>query len=253
MAKHLFIIGAQRSGTTYLYKALDAHPEVFMAKPVKPEPKYFMKEENAGKGYDAYIESHFSMREGSTWFGEKSTSYLESELAAESISNTIQAPTLLVMLRNPVDRALSNYAYTCDNGLEPLDFEAALREESSRKESWQSMGTSVSPFAYTERGEYSRYLDQWAQVFGRERLILLVYEQLVGKQSAISALYERLGISPSFVSPGLTELANPSSAVKSGLALPLHVREGLHEAFEPWNRDLAGRYDLDLTCWKPEQ
>jgi len=39
--EHFFVVGAQRSGTTYLYNVLDEHPQIFMAKPVRPEPKFF--------------------------------------------------------------------------------------------------------------------------------------------------------------------------------------------------------------------
>ena len=56
MTNHFFIVGAQRCGTTYLYNLLDEHPEIEMAKPVKPEPKFFMKDDLFEKGLDFYKE-----------------------------------------------------------------------------------------------------------------------------------------------------------------------------------------------------
>src|SRR5258708_10009769 len=78
-----FLIGgAPRSGTTWLYCLLDRHPAVYMAKPVTPEPKFFLVDHLYEKGLPFY----------STWFadaaprrltGEKSTDYLESARAAK--------------------------------------------------------------------------------------------------------------------------------------------------------------------------
>jgi hypothetical protein len=55
-----FIVGAQRSGTTYLWHALNHHPEICMASPVRPEPKFFMQEELWKKGKDYYERAYFS-------------------------------------------------------------------------------------------------------------------------------------------------------------------------------------------------
>ena len=58
MTRHFFIAGAQRSGTTYLYRLLDEHPEIEMAKPERPEPKFFLLDELHARGLKFY-ENHF--------------------------------------------------------------------------------------------------------------------------------------------------------------------------------------------------
>jgi hypothetical protein len=252
VAKHLHIVGAQRAGTTYLYKVLDSHPEVYMAKPVKPEPKYFMGPANATAGYDAYFSKYFSAAGDVSWLGEKSTSYIESEEAALAIKQTIPEGVILVMLRDPVERAISHYSFTRDHGLEPYDIERALQEEPCRKDNWRVAGTSVNPYAYTERGKYAQFLDRWDCLFGRDRLILLVAEQFIGNQAAISALYERLGIDSGFVPPSLTERVNAGSAGRAACRLPDQIRESLRATFRPWNRELEKRYGLNLSCWERE-
>lgn len=76
--KHLFIVGAQRSGSTYLYELLDSHPEVSMAHPVRPEPKFFLNAQRVSLGIAHYIDAHFADRKvGGLYLGEKSTSYIE--------------------------------------------------------------------------------------------------------------------------------------------------------------------------------
>lgn len=250
MAKHLFIIGAQRCGTTYLYKILDSHPEVCMAKPVKPEPKYFMNPGTAGKGYETYLRTYFSNAGKAAWLGEKSTSYIECDEAAIAIKRIIPDATLLVILRNPVERAISHYAFSCEHRLESYDIERAIRDEPFRKDNWRvEAKTSVNPFAYTERGKYAQYLERWEGLFGKDRLILLVAEQFIGNQSAVAALYRRLGIDSQHVPESLAERVNAGSVESARNALSDDLRSFLREMFRPWNHKLEKRYGLDLSCW----
>jgi hypothetical protein len=249
--KHLFIVGAQRSGTTYLYKVLESHPEVFMAKPIKPEPKYFMDMKNATAGYGAYFNQYFLDAGYVTWLGEKSTSYIESEEAAIAIKCIVPDATILIILRDPVERAISHYSFTRDHNLEPYDIERAIAEEPFRKENWQlNANTSVTPYAYTERGKYIQYLERWERLFGKDNLILLVAEQFLSIQTSISSLYQRLGINPKIVPPSLPEQVNAGSAGRAKITLSYGFRESLQEMFRPWNRQLEERYGLELSCWE---
>lgn len=250
MAKHLFIVGAQRSGTTYLYNVIDAHPAVYMAKPVKPEPKYFMNAENAAAGYAAYHRRYFSGAGDALWLGEKSTSYIERPDAARAIKETVPDATILFILRNPIERALSNYNFTKDFGLEPYDIERAIQEEPLRRDNWQAAGTSVTPYAYIERGKYIQYLDVWENLFGKNRMVLLVAEQFIGNQTAVSSLYERLGIDTGFVSPNLMDRVNEGSAERVKCVLSSQTRASLQSKYRPWNLQLEERYGLDLACWE---
>lgn len=223
-----------------------------MAKPVKPEPKYFMDQANISAGYETYLKKIFSAAGDVPWLGEKSTSYIESESAAIAIKKTVPDPTFLVILRNPVERAISNYIFTRDHGLEPYDIERAIHEEPLRKDSWHAAGTSVTPYAYTERGKYAQYLERWERLFGKDRLILLVAEQFIGNQAAVSALYERLGIDTLFIPPSLTERVNTGSAARTKIKLSDQLTGTLRETFQPWNRELEERYGLNVSCWENE-
>ncbi|MBU1417908.1 MAG: sulfotransferase [Proteobacteria bacterium] len=248
--KHLFIVGAQRTGTTYLYKVLDAHPVVYMAKPIKPEPKYFLDSDNVVEGYATYFSTYFSDAGDVSWFGEKSTSYIENEEAALAIKRIMPDALILVMLRDPVERAISHYSFTRDHDLEPYDIERAIQEETARKDNWHAAGTSVTPYAYTERGKYAQYLEYWERLFGKDNLILLVAEQFIGNLSAVSMLYQRLGICPDFIPPSLTERVNAGSPGRAKCKMTVDFRASLQEMFRPWNRKLEEGYGLDLSCWE---
>lgn len=249
MAKHLVIVGAQRSGTTYLYKVLDEHPEVCMAKPIKPEPKYFMGSASATDGYDAYFKKYFSQAGNVTWLGEKSTSYIESEEAMLAIKQVLPDATILVMLRDPVERAISHYCFTKDHGLEPLDIERAIQEEPLRKDNWQAAGTSVTPYAYTERGKYAQYLERWECLFGKDQMILLVAERFIGNRDEVAALYARLGIDSQFAPPSLAARVNAGSSARANCKLSDQLKLSMREMFQPWNSELENGYGLDLSCW----
>jgi Sulfotransferase family len=101
-----FIIGgAPRSGTTWLYDALDRHPAVYMAKPVKPEPKFFLVDDLYAKGLPHYSATWFADVPAGRVAGEKSTDYLESTAAAERIARDLPQVRLVFILREPIDRA----------------------------------------------------------------------------------------------------------------------------------------------------
>jgi hypothetical protein len=111
-----FIVGAQRSGTTYLYNILDEHPEICMAQPVKPEPKYFLNKKLLDINIDEYYKMYYYENKKIKIYGEKSTSYYENEEVAKSIALTFPLTKIIFILANPVDRAISNYKFSVQNG-----------------------------------------------------------------------------------------------------------------------------------------
>ena len=130
-----FIIGgAPRSGTTWLASALDRHPEIWLAKPFRPEPKFFLVDELYAEGLDAYSRRWFADAPDLGAVGEKSTNYLESAAAAARIAGDLPRVRLLFVLREPTARALSNYRWSVMNGMEHEDFATALDLEQQRED-----------------------------------------------------------------------------------------------------------------------
>src|SRR5262249_2213212 len=158
---HFVIVGAQRSGTSYLYGLLNEHPELDMATPMRPEPKFFLDDAAYARGLDYYERRCFPESRARVR-GEKSTSYIESEVAAQRIMTLIPDARVVVVLRDPVERALSNYAFTVAHGNETLDLGAALRASATGERTWDRDQFSVSPYAYLPRGRYADYLETYA-------------------------------------------------------------------------------------------
>ncbi|MCZ8293217.1 MAG: sulfotransferase [Hylemonella sp.] len=208
--KHLFIVGAQRSGSTYLYQLLDEHPQISMAHPVRPEPKFFLNEQGVAKGPDYYEQTCFADRKtDALYLGEKSTSYIESPEAATRIQRFFPDARILVILRDPVLRAYSNYRFSAANGLETMSFEAALAAEPERLTTAR-FSSSVSPFAYRQRGHYMDYLDKYLAVFDASQIKVLIFEELVNNLDQVHALYGWLGIDTTHTPPSLSKVVNPA-------------------------------------------
>ncbi len=245
MPEHFFICGAQRSATTYLYRMLDQHPAIAMAKPMRPEPKYFIRP-GADDDLGEYRTTYFSGRDAH-WFGEKSTSYIECPEAAERISRLLPGATLFFMLRDPVERALSNYRFSRKNGLETLPLEAALDAEQARAAGRADAGTSVSPHAYVARGRYAEHLEPWFARFPAERIHLLVTERVVGSREGLHDAFARLGLDDDIPLEGMGNAYNQSDAVAD---VPPRVRERLRAGFAASNFELQRRHGVDIDAWQ---
>ena len=228
---------------------LDAHPAVFMAKPVRPEPKYFMQPESATASYSAYAQAYFGEAGGAAWLGEKSTSYIEHEAVAQRIVAVIPDARVVVILRDPVERAISNYFFTRAHGMEPHDLDRALEEEATRLRGGYTGPVSVSPYAYVQRGKYLEYLECWSRYFGENRMMILIAESFIGNSSAIGDLYRWLGIDTHVEPLGIHDRVNAGRA-DLAVAVCDEQRDRLAELFKPWNERLADRFDLDVSCWR---
>src|SRR5919108_4548906 len=124
-SNRFFIIGAQRCGTTALAQLLDIDPRIELARPLRPEPKFFLDEALTARGTDYYERTYFS-DPGALREGEKGTSYIESAEAARRIARAYPAARILTVIREPVARAVSNYRFSVANGMEDLPPEEAL-------------------------------------------------------------------------------------------------------------------------------
>lgn len=205
---HLFIIGAQRSGSTYLYHLLDEHPEIAMSRPVRPEPKFFLNDQLYAKGRAYYEDAYFSGHSKRTrYLGEKSTSYIESVVVANRIHQFYPDARILMILRNPVIRAYSNYKFSVAHQLENLSFEDALKAEPVRLAE-ASFSTSVNPYAYCKRGHYIDYIEAYLKIFDRSQLEILIFEDLVSNTESVQQLYRWLGIDDSFKPESLDKVVN---------------------------------------------
>jgi len=241
-----FIIGAQRAGTTYLYKILDDHPEIYMAKPLKPEPKFFLSQRYRSNldNYEAYYFGKAPA--GTKAFGEKSTSYCENTIVSTRIKAAYPASKIILILRNPIDRAISNYYFSLKNGLETRTPEEVFLAEKPPPAYPKEM--SADPFDYLGRGEYLAILENYLKHFNRGQIKVLIFEHLVNDYERIRQLYNFIGVGETFLSKyanrKINALKYPPLSKKSQIYLKLKNH------FSPQIEKLEAALLCDLDIWR---
>lgn len=243
MTRHFLVAGAQRCGTTYLHDLLAGHPQIAMARPTRPEPKVFLREERVDP--DSYRAEFFGHAADGQLLGEKSTSYLERPEVPDRVAASLGSPQVVVQLRDPVARAVSNWSFSRDHGVETRPLAEALRADLSGRREWDRSASSVSPFAYVSRG---RYVDDLARWVGRFDVHVQFLEELLADPAVTRDLYRWLGVDPDR-RPDLGEApVNASSPVTDGLHAELEAE--LRDHYEASDRALSEMLGRDLP-WRP--
>jgi len=244
-----FIIGgAPRSGTTWLYELLDRHPDVYMARPLKPEPKFFLVDHLYDKGLKFYAETWFAGAGDARLAGEKSTDYLESLEAAERIAKDLPQVKPIFILREPADRAYSNYLWTRMNGLETEDLQTALRLEEEREKHLPERWRFARPFSYFSRGLYADLLAPYFQRFPREQMLILRFEDILDRPEELAGQVHRfLGIGSRPDDAKGIGVINPSE--KRGEVMDETTRGDLLARYAEPNRRLAAMLGPDFELW----
>jgi hypothetical protein len=218
---NFFIAGAPKAGTTSFYHHLDSHPQIYMS-PIK-EPSYFASElrienfspewqlqfrsENAAlqkylRGpmttkrfggpvveWEDYLKLFRNVRDEIA-IGEASVSYLWSETAARNIASRIPDAKIILVLRNPVDRAFSQYLQAVSSGL----MRASFREQSAA-----GIRTRLKQFGvlnpFLEFGMYYQQVKRYLDLFPREHVLIHIYEEMRGNsEEAMARTFRFLGV-----------------------------------------------------------
>jgi len=247
-----FIIGgAPRAGTTWLYELLDRHPDVYMAKPLKPEPKFFLRDDLYAKGLAHYSQTWFAGAGTEQTAGEKSTDYLESGPAAVRIARDLGHVKLVFILREPVDRAYSNYLWSRMNGLETESFETAIRLEEQRERDLPDRWRFTRPFSYFSRGLYASLLEPYFNRFMAHQILVARFEDIRERPAELAAsLHRFLGVSPrpgdveglGVVNPSVPELRGPDASID-------RIRRELAERYVEPNRRLVALLGPSFPMW----
>ena len=173
------LAGAQKSGTTALRYFLEKHPRISMG---DQEEMHFFDNDALFSGSVDYqlLHRHFPRLARSTIAGECTPSYLYWKPAAERIWNYNPQIKLLVLLRNPVERAFAHWNMQRFKGREPLDFFEAVKEEKSRIAG--APPSEARRFAYVDRGFYAQQLERFFQFFPREQMMIIKFEKFREEQ-----------------------------------------------------------------------
>jgi sulfotransferase family protein len=188
------LAGAQKSGTTALHYFLSKHPHITMG---DQQEMHFFDNDALFVSEPDYEELHkrYPLLGPSMIAGDCTPSYLYYEPAAERIYKYNPKIKLLILLRNPVDRAFAHWNMQRFRGREPLDFFNAVREEQTRIAG--APPSEARRFAYVDRGFYGRQLARLFKFFPREQLEVLKFEDFQKKQAeALANIFSFLGRTP---------------------------------------------------------
>lgn len=229
---NFLVIGAAKSGTTALYKYLGQHPEIYMS-PYK-EPHFFAFE---GESLDfrgprdrammRYMtvndpDKYRALFNGATTekaIGEASPMYLYLPGTAERIKRHIPDAKLIVVLRNPADRAYSNFLHMVrDDREQQAEFSDALDDEERRiAENW------YASWHYKRMGFYYEQLKHYYEIFDRAQIKVYLHEDLnFDTVDTLQDVFRSLGVDDSFV-PDVSVRYNESGAHKSESLKNIHI------------------------------
>ncbi|MCR9231779.1 sulfotransferase family protein [Gimesia chilikensis] len=244
-----FVIGGgQRCGSTSLYHLMDAHPDIYMAKPIRPEPKFFLKDPTAGRDKSWYLETYFSDWSNELVAGEKSTSYLETTGVVHRIRDMFPEMKVIFILRNPIERAISNYRFSKKHGLETLSFDQAISQEDRRLKTQDYPDLSTNPFAYQRRGLYADMLKPFIQELPAGQLKIVSFDDLKARpESVLSELYEFVGVDSKFRPAGLHEKHNAHS--QDNLRISHETLDRMLNFFLEPNQRLETILGQNLGAW----
>jgi hypothetical protein len=243
------ILGAQKAGTTALYAYLRWHPGI--TGPAWKEVSYFDRHYRRG---GRWYRGHFPIRRGDRIVGEASPGYLFHPLAPERVQATVPDVKLIVLLRDPVDRALSHYHHEVGLGREPLTFEEAIDAEPERTRGEEErllrepdyFSHAWWDYTYLARGRYAEQLERWLAVFSREQLLVIPSDELAAEPG------QTYGRALEFLGAPLHELDSyPRVYEQQYGGLEPETRRRLAEYFAEPNRRLYELLGRDLGWQAP--
>jgi len=259
MLPDFLIIGAQRGGTTSLYRYLKAHPSIGASS--NKDLHFFDRRFRKGV---SWYRGHFPTRlekyvaellHGLPFLtGEASPSYLFHPYAPRRAAQVVPHVKLIVLLRNPVSRAYSQYHHARKLGFERLSFEEAIQAEEERfaKENERVLqdehyySETYKHLSYLHKGIYVDQLKAWMSVFPRERFLILKSEDFYADPAAtFRQVLTFLGLSEVAVPVERQEYKQYNNNTYSSSMDPA-LRKRLQEYFAPHNARLYEFLNVDL-------
>lgn len=233
---NFLIIGAAKSGTSSLHFYMAQHPEIYMT----PEKQtYFFAYEDSqpefyGPGDQEEMSGHLVTRledyqaqfAGVTTekaIGEACSVYLYDSKSPSAIKRHIPEAKLIIILRDPAERAYSSFMQHIREGYEPVtDFEEALKLENERiQKQWRHL------WHYRTRGFYYKQIQTYLELFDQSQIRIYLFEDLKhNSQNLLKDIFQFLGVNDSFV-PDTSKKFNASGIPRSRTALRLIMRPNI--------------------------
>jgi len=243
------IIGAERGGTTSLYVYMTSEPNIVAA--LRKEIDFF--DQKYQKGWTWYL-AHFPMHDRNvTQTGEASPAYIFFPEAPVRVANRLPDTKIIVLLRNPIDRAFSHYQHELRLGYESLSFQNALRREiiTDNEGTWKLRDLREKGifqyvhFSYLAKGLYVNQLKRWMMGFPRERFLIVRSERFFNDPGRVlSEVLDFLGLPPT------DRRTFPKYNEGSYRPLDEDTTSRLRRFYAPYNEELSRFLSMDFSDWQ---
>ena len=226
MFPNYVIAGAPKCGTTSIFHWLSQHPEVCPSS--RKEVQYFMDKDSSVfhpednyldhgiKPYSKFFESYQEGKHKVTL--EATPGYIYQKAALNAFSKDLKNTHLVFILREPVSRLYSNYKYfsqnraELDQGISFTEFVQKIKNKSPEIQWNEFLKDGIL------HGAYMEYLSKWVAACGKERIHVLVYEDIAKDEKAFTInLAQRLGIDSSFYEDFEFKSQNKTVEIKNRL------------------------------------
>lgn len=241
------IAGAQKSGTTALSDYLRAHKNIFI--PEQKELHFFDDEsvhwKNSSAPRPALRRYHDNFRKAteSTICGEATPIYMYWDSCAKRIWRYNPMMKIVVILRNPIDRAYSHWSMEWNRGNEKSSFSTALEQEEARCRAERPLQHRI--YSYVDRGLYCNQILRLWRYFGKEAVLVLKQEDLIRRpQETIRATCQHIGASSLTVNEPLLSFAGTYAA-----AMDSESRTKLQEVYRREIHRLEAMLGWDCKEW----
>lgn len=224
---NFLLIGAAKAGTSSLFFYLKQNPQIYMPSGFQKEPDFFALEGEkldypgprgtfVMKNRVTDLTSYQALFDDVTTekaIGEASTLYIYSEKAPHRIKHYIPDAKIIAILRDPAERAFSHYLYWTSQGFEPdtdYNFDKALAAESDRIQAGWSHN-----WHYVQRGFYYQQLKRYYDLFNREQIKVVLYEDLIRDRVGLcEQLFDFLEVDTSW-EPKVNRVVNKTEVPKN--------------------------------------
>lgn len=239
------IIGAQKAGTTSLFVHLNEHPQIFM--PLEKEAPFFNHEERLARGVEWYFSEFFSMADPEQTWGKATPNYMVDVHVPARIYALMPDIKLIALLRDPVERAYSNYLMSRRRNLETEEFEPKIRKLLSAERLCAARTTPDRTNSYVVRGEYGRLLSLFYEYFPAEQIAVFFTDELrQNPRGVVRAIFQFLGVDEAFLPSTLGEVYHTGGArLRFQWVYDLFKWQPIRSL---WHR-MPGRYRRPLAFW----
>jgi hypothetical protein len=243
------VIGAQKCGTSTFYYLLVQHPHIDM--PITKELHYFDNFYEEGLDWYRRCFPPPRFKDGQRCVtGEGTPKYLFDPPVPKRMVKVVPQAKLIVLLRNPVNRAFSHYHHQVRNSDERRSFEEAIEEEEARlRVEWPRVleddgyAWNYQQSSYLARGLYADQLQRWSKYFDKEQMLVLKSEDFFeSPQDAVKRASDFLGL-PEWEPEGAIRNKNEGGYTQK---MDPDTRKQLEEYFAPHNQRLYEYLGMDF-------